>query len=115
MGNATAGKCNGGVKPAKSAIRDLPIAKVWRLRSLAGHASGIIPTVSVCIYQPDQRPSPGGTDLYSRRKAPQLGIVTGGRHHRLHPILLDAFAGPFGRGVSSPPLVTPNWPPWRRS
>lgn len=72
MGNATTASVTGvQVAPAKSAIRDLPIAKVWAFAvGQFGWAllSGIISNWLVYFYQPDQRPSPK-VRPYSCRRA----------------------------------------------
>ena len=68
MGNTTTASVTGvQVAPAKSAIRDLPIAKVWAFAvGQFGWAllSGIISNWLVYFYQPDQEARP-----YSCRKA----------------------------------------------
>lgn len=72
MGNATTASVTGvQVAPAKSAIRDLPIAKVWAFAvGQFGWAllSGIISNWLVYFYQPDQEPSLKARP-YSCRKA----------------------------------------------
>ena len=71
MGNATTASVTGvQVAPAKSAIRDLPIAKVWAFAvGQLGWAllSGIISNWLVYFYQP-RRPSPK-VRPYSCRRA----------------------------------------------
>ena len=72
MGNATTASVTGvQVAPAKSAIRDLPIAKVWAFAvGQFGWAllSGIISNWLVYFYQPIRRPSLKARP-YSCRKA----------------------------------------------
>ena len=90
MGNATTASVTGvQVAPAKSAIRDLPIAKVWAFAvGQFGWAllSGIISNWLVYFYQPDQE-----TISQGQTSAPDLGHYLSGRRRdaigprRTHP------------------------------
>ena len=68
MGNATTASVTGvQVAPAKSAIRDLPIAKVWAFAvGQFGWAllSGIISNWLVYFYQPDQETISQGQTVF---------------------------------------------------
>lgn len=80
MGNATTASVTGvQVAPAKSAIRDLPIAKVWAFAvGQFGWAllSGIISNWLVYFYQPDQETISQGQTVFVPQGLVVLGIVT---------------------------------------
>jgi len=110
MGNTTTASVTGvQVAPAKSAIRDLPIAKVWAFAvGQFGWAllSGIISNWLVYFYQPDQETISQGQTVFVPQGLVVLGIVTvvGG---------ITAFADSSTRSWTrpwrlSPTVATPN-------
>ena len=80
MGNTTTASVTGAqVAPAKSAIKDLPIAKVWAFAvGQFGWAllSGIISNWLVYFYQPDQETISQGQTVFVPQGLVVLGIVT---------------------------------------
>ena len=80
IGNTTTASVTGvQVAPAKSAIRDLPIAKVWAFAvGQFGWAllSGIISNWLVYFYQPDQETISQGQTVFVPLGLVVLGIVT---------------------------------------
>lgn len=80
MGNTTTASVTGAqVAPAKSAIKDLPIAKVWAFAAgQFGWAllSGIISNWLVYFYQPDQETISQGQTVFVPQGLVVLGIVT---------------------------------------
>ena len=79
MGNTTTASVTGAqVAPAKSAIKDLPIAKVWAFAvGQFGWAllSGIISNWLVYFYQPDQETISQGQTVFVPQGLVVLGIV----------------------------------------
>ena len=109
MGNATTASVTGvQVAPAKSAIRDLPIAKVWAFAvGQFGWAllSGIISNWLVYFYQPDQETISQGQTVFVPQGLVVLGIVTVVGGITAFARFFDAFVDPWRL---SPTVATPN-------
>lgn len=104
MGNATTASVTGvQVAPAKSAIRDLPIAKVWAFAvGQFGWAllSGIISNWLVYFYQPDQETISQGQTVFVPQGLVVLGIVTVVGGITAFARFFDAFVDPAVASLS---------------
>ena len=104
MGNTTTASVTGvQVAPAKSAIRDLPIAKVWAFAvGQFGWAllSGIISNWLVYFYQPDQETISQGQTVFVPQGLVVLGIVTVVGGITAFARFFDAFVDPAVASLS---------------
>ena len=107
MGNTTTASVTGAqVAPAKSAVKDLPIAKVWAFAvGQFGWAllSGIISNWLVYFYPPDQETISQGQTVFVPQGLVVLGIVTVVGGITAFARFFDAFVDP---AVASGPLIT---------
>ena len=104
MGNTTTASVTGAqVAPAKSAIKDLPIAKVWAFAvGQFGWAllSGIISNWLVYFYQPDQETISQGQTVFVPQGLVVLGIVTVVGGITAFARFFDAFVDPAVASLS---------------
>ena len=104
MGNTTTASVTGAqVAPAKSAIKDLPIAKVWAFAvGQFGWAllSGIISNWLVYFYQPDQEAISQGQTVFVPQGLVVLGIVTVVGGITAFARFFDAFVDPAVASLS---------------